>query len=382
MAEQPPGRWAAVRKVARFVAIYGPGRTWFKAAARLRLPLAGWSLAPQRRDVGLIGCGQFAFATIGYFLQRHSGHRVLACHDVDAAASRSLARALGAPHVAESGERLLDTPGMKVVYVVSNHASHADYAVQALARGLDVHVEKPVAVSHEQLVRLERARRTATGRLVAGYNRPFSAAMRELGQRMRIDPAGGFSMQCFVAGHRLGPDHWYRRPEEGTRICGNVGHWLDLWIHLLAWRGLPDRHDIQLAWADDRERDDNVCVSLASDRGDVASILLSARAEPFEGINESIQVQHGETLAKIDDFRRMTVWRGEAVHRFRYWPKDVGHGEALMQVFGAPTRDWSEVEVSTLLMLHIADMVRAGERTSSFSTSAARAALARAAGTT
>jgi predicted dehydrogenase len=359
-----PSPW---RKLFRFVAIYGPGRTLFKAASRLRLDLA---LPASRRapcDVGIVGCGQFAFATIGYYLPRAARHRIVACFDIDADARQTLARAFAVPNVVDSLGALLATPGLRTVYIASNHASHAPYAVDALARGLDVYVEKPVAVSFQQLVELERARRPARGRLFAGYNRPFSAAIAELRRTMPIADAP-FTMQCFVAGHVLGADHWYRRAGEGTRVCGNIGHWLDLFVHVLSWRRLPERLDIVVASADPREPDDNLNIAATSELGDLLSVTLSARAEPFEGINESIHVQHGETLCKIDDFRQSTVWQGERVRRRRYWPKDVGHRAALLQPFDdTRQRDWGEIVASTLLMLHIAAMVQQGTRISTFS---------------
>jgi hypothetical protein len=125
--------------------------------------------------------------------------------------------------------------------------------------------------------------------------------------------------------------------------------------------------DISLAWAHPSERDDNVVVSITSERDDLLSIMLTSRTEPFEGIHESIAVQHGNTMARIDDFRALTVWQGERLIRRRYWPKDVGHAAALMQPFDAePARAWREVEASTLLMLRIAEMVRDGERQTTF----------------
>jgi predicted dehydrogenase len=368
------GRGGGWRKLLRFVAIYGPGRTLYKAAGRLRFALPSWQPRRFAPDIGFIGCGQFAFATIGYFVQR----RVLACYDPDLAARDSLARALDVRHAAPSADALLATPGLRTVYIASNHASHAGYAARALALGLDTYVEKPIAVSREQLVPLLAAARASKARLWAGYNRPFSGAVRELRRRIRIDPAGGFSLHCFVAGHVLAPDHWYRRPEEGTRICGNVGHWLDLFVHLLAWRGLPSTLDIALAWADDDERDDNLAVSITTDRHDLCSIMLTSRTEPFEGIHESIAVQHGDATARIDDFRALTLWQGERLLKRRYWPKDVGHAAALMQPFDdAPARDWREVEASTLVMLRIAQMVRAGERRAGFALADELAALDR-----
>lgn len=367
---------APLRKLLRFVGIYGPGRTLFKAAGRMRLRLPSLRTGTRPRDIAIAGCGQFAYATIGYFLRRRFGQRVLGCFDIDAHAAASLARGLGVPHQCADFDALLALPGLRTLYIASNHASHADYAARALAAGLDVYVEKPVAVDMAQLVLLEESRRKAAGRLFAGYNRPFAAAVRDLRRQLQPDATSGISLQCFVAGHVLAADHWYRRPEEGTRICGNVGHWLDLFVHMLAWRGMPQRLDIALTWADGGERDENLSIAIATDRGDLCSIMLTARHEPFEGINESIQFQHADVCCKIDDFREMVLWQGVRRIRRRYWPKDPGHRDAIAQPFGdGPVRNWQEVVDSTLLMLRITDMVRAAERHALFNLPQARQAL-------
>lgn len=370
----------SIRKVVRFVGIYGPARTWFKAAGRLKLGARVPSLTSATRDVGVIGCGQFAFATIGFFL-RNQSHRLGTCFDINPQAQDAFARSLGVRHTPRNIEAFLATPGLKTVYIASNHASHTPYALQALALGLDTYIEKPVAVTHAQLVDLVRAKQQSGARVFAGYNRPFSGAIQLLRQRMRIDPEKGITLQCFVSGHAIAADNWYRRPEEGSRVCGNVGHWLDLFVHMLSWRGMPDRVAISMTIADPEHPDDNVAIAISSDRGDLFSVMLSTRAEPFEGVNESINVQHNNTIAKIDDFRLITIWQNEHLLRRRFWPKDVGHQGAILQPFRpSPSRDWHEVVHSTQLMLHIADMLRAGELHSSFSFRDSAAQLARAVG--
>jgi predicted dehydrogenase len=266
-------------------------------------------------------------------------------------------------------------PDIELVYVASNHASHTDYAVAALLAGKDVVVEKPVAVSVGQLRRLVEARRQSGRRVFAGYNRPFSAAVADLKASVGT-PSGPLTLSCFVSGHVLPESHWYRRPGEGTRICGNVGHWLDLAVHLLGWRGLPDRWRIVIGWSNPEQRDDDVAITLMSEAGDLVNIVLTARTEPFEGINESINVQWGDTIGKIDDFRHQTLWRGSGLRQRRYWPKDVGHRRAILQPFATTTpRAWSEIEDSTLLMLHLMEMVQSATPMSTFSFAQARAWL-------
>lgn len=358
----------SIHRFVRFSWIYGPRRAAFKAAGRLRwgratlMSLRPW---PAARDVGVIGCGQFAFATIGYVITTRIGNCFFAHFDPDPEAARSFARFYGS-RTRDSALAAIKDKRVRTVYVASNHASHADYAVAALEAGKDVYVEKPIAVTNQQLARLLRAREKATGRLFAGYNRPFSKAVRELKSACgAVD--GPLTLSCVVAGHVLAGGHWYRRPEEGTRICGNVGHWLDLMVHILSWRGLPKAWQISCTWSNPSARDEDVVIALTSTRGDLVSIVITARSEPFEGISEQIFLQWGDVQATIDDFRRMTVHKGSRRVARRYWPKDVGHVAAIMQPFVDASRNFEEVVHSTRLMLAITEMVSTGTRLRDFS---------------
>ena len=345
--------------------IYGTGKTLFKVFGRLR-PKYFSIKSRNISDIGVIGCGQFAYATIGYCIWRHYRNRFVCCFDINVNNQHSFSTFFGLQNNLSCAYEVIQHNRVKVIYIASNHASHTNYAIEALQAGRVVYVEKPVSVTREQLVKLLNTVRKTKGLIFAGYNRPFSGAIRKL--RTETEKAHSpLTLNCFISGHMIGTDHWYRRPEEGTRICGNVGHWLDLAVHILSWNELPDRWRVTLAYSDQQARDDDMVIILTSERGDLVNIVLTARSEPFEGINETINFQQNDVIAKIDDFRRMTVWRGEQLKKFRFWPKDVGHNLAIIQPFSGVHRDWHEVELSTLLMLFIKDMVIAGERFSEFS---------------
>ncbi|MFN6925952.1 MAG: Gfo/Idh/MocA family protein [Tabrizicola sp.] len=359
----------ALRKFWRFMCIYGVQRAVFKALGRLRRPvrLAWWRAS--RRDIAIIGCGQFAFSTIGYFLYKRFGARIFACFDPNATAAATFAATYGVPVVAGSVEVILSNPDIGFVYIASNHASHTDYAIRALEAGKVVYVEKPVSVSLQQFERLQGAVRQNHGRIFVGYNRPFSAAIEHVKQAVG-KPSGGLTLACYVSGHVIGPDHWYRDDGEGTRICGNAGHWIDLFVYLLSWRGIPESFEIQLLHASSEEPDDNFCLAVRSSEGDLFSLVLSSRTEPFEGINETVNIQWDSTIAKIDDFRKLTLWQEDRLHTKRFWPKDVGHRRAVLQPFSEDAhRDWRVVEISTILMLRIAEMTKRTERSATFSVS-------------
>jgi predicted dehydrogenase len=350
----------SLAKFLRFMSIYGLRRTIYKSAGRSRrlAKLLGPSPATTR-DVGTLGCGQFAFATVGCILCKQAGNRFADCFDPDTRARDSFAEfyRIGSPSPCAAD--LIARTDIELVYIISNHASHCDYAVAALATGKRVYIEKPVAVTEEQAVRLFGAIRQDPSRAFVGYNRPHSAAIRWIHEKSS-GLCGPLTLTCTVLGHVLGPDHWYRIPAEGTRICGNVGHWIDLAIHIFAWDAMPEWVEVTIAYSSPLSCDDDLAIMISTPRGDLVTIVITSRGEPFEGINETIVFQRGDLIAKIDDFRTMHWWMGESKGRQRYFPKDVGHVRAIMQPYSGHSRNWPEVEVSTMLMLRITDMVRTG----------------------
>lgn len=349
-------------KVYRYFKIYGLRRTLNKVSGRLRsFNIFKPKFLTRKPIIGLIGCGQFQFSTIGYFLSKGFTNRFLFSYDVEKENAKSLAVYYDVPKVVEGYENIFEQEGTELVYIASNHASHAKYAIEFLMKSIDVYCEKPISVSFDQFDSFLEALRNSDAEFYAGYNRPYSPAVKKIRNlvKSKHNVGGKFSLSCFISAHDLTVDHWYRKPEEGTRICGNVGHWIDLMIHMYNWRGnIPKYFKVQIAYSNTEEPDDNITISITTPEGDLTSITITARTEPFEGINETINFQYDTIIAKIDDFRKLTIWDEEKLYNKRYKPKDVGHKRSVMQPFEKDNRDLNEVIASTELMLHITDMVR------------------------
>ena len=60
---------------------------------------------------------------------------------------------------------------VKLVYIASNHSSHADYAVQLMRFGKNVHIEKPHVVSNNQLTTLMNEYIKKKSKIFLGFNR-------------------------------------------------------------------------------------------------------------------------------------------------------------------------------------------------------------------
>jgi predicted dehydrogenase len=346
-----------ILKVIRYAKIYGITRSLVKVAGRKHIKIVLPNFK-SKRTISIIGCGQFAFSTISYFLYFFRKGHFLGCYDIDNEKANNLGTFYRFSKVYSDTNTLFSDNACKLIYIASNHSSHAPYAVKALQNNIDVYIEKPIVVNFEQLVDLKEHIQSSTSRIFIGYNRPFSKAINIISKEIN-NIRKPISINCFISGHNIPVDHWYRKPEEGTRVCGNLGHWLDLTMYLFNKRGyIPIKYNISISYANINESDDNILVGFTTDFNDIVSILLSSRCEPFEGINETINIQCDNIIAKIDDFRRMTIWKDQIMKKFIFWPKDVGHKNAVLQPFSKESgRDFYEIEASTLLMLKIKDMV-------------------------
>ncbi len=199
--------------------------------------------------------------------------------------------------------RLIADPAVDLVYIASNHASHAEYAIQALERGKSVHIEKPHAVTEDQLLRLCRAMHSSSGRVRLGFNRPYSP----FGQAIRAalgSQSGPAMLNWFIAGHELPKDHWYFKDEEGGRVLGNLCHWTDFIYQLVP---AENRLPVVITPTRSRQADCDIAVTYRFGDDTLAVITFSAKGHTFEGVRERFAAHRGNVLISMDDFQELLV---------------------------------------------------------------------------
>src|SRR5256885_12394313 len=69
-------------------------------------------------------------------------------------------------HTTDDADRVFTDAEIGLIYIASNHASHAEYAIKAIQAGEHVHIEKPHVVAQNQLLRLCTARPKSHGGVV------------------------------------------------------------------------------------------------------------------------------------------------------------------------------------------------------------------------
>ena len=109
------------------------------------------TLNQDSRGIAIIGCGNYAFSNIAYYLYSIDKNFLRATYDLVPARARSLCARYRGGMAVKDWRVIRDDPNVKLVFIASNHASHSDFAVEMIRAGKHVHIEKPHVVSQDQL---------------------------------------------------------------------------------------------------------------------------------------------------------------------------------------------------------------------------------------
>jgi predicted dehydrogenase/threonine dehydrogenase-like Zn-dependent dehydrogenase len=276
-----------------------------------------------RLGLGFIGAGNYASSSL---LPHLAGDEHVELRHV--ATNRSLPamnaqRRFGFSTVSTDADAVLGDDAVDAVFIVTRHHSHADLTCRALEAGKAVFVEKPLALSDEELSRiLDVVAATGNDRLMVGFNRRFAPMLVEMRSRFGRSTEGAVARYSVNAG-TLGEHSWYRDETlEGSRFAGEGGHFIDTvswWldalpteVHATATR---DPHDLQ--------------VGLRFDDGSIATITYVTNGN-VRYPKEVFDVAARGRSARLENFRRAQVWTGRRRHTARAWGSvDKGQRQEL-----------------------------------------------------
>jgi myo-inositol 2-dehydrogenase/D-chiro-inositol 1-dehydrogenase len=132
-------------------------------------------------DVGVIGTGMIGQDHIRRITSVLSGARVAAVTDVDLDRARAVADGVPGAVVHDTGQAVIEDPGVDAVVVTSWGPTHEEYVLAAIAAGKQVFCEKPLATTREACDRIVDAE-VATGRRLVqvGFMRRFDPQYRAM----------------------------------------------------------------------------------------------------------------------------------------------------------------------------------------------------------
>ena len=336
-----------LKKTIRYLKLYGVGRTIVKIMGQYHmkkeyavLPANHVTTIP-KQHVGIIGCGNFSFSNIAFYLKKNYGNVIKAAMDVNVHRAASLFEKYNAAYFTTNAEEVFTDKTIDLIYVASNHASHAPYAIRALEEGKSVHIEKPNAVNIEQLVNLCNAMQSSKGKVRLGFNRPESKLGKIIIGALNNE-TGAAMLNWFVAGHEIEKEHWYFASDEGGRILGNLCHWTDL-----IYRMTPEeKYPIKIIPSRAEKSDCDISVSMIFGDGTIATINFSAKGHTFEGVRETLNAHKGNTLIELKDFQYLRIDTVEKVRKYNLFHRDHGHEIAVKKSYEMHMLDDNAADVS------------------------------------
>ena len=365
------------QKAARYVRLYGLSRTLFKIKGQYHMKSdetfdgSRWDNGAcrtpnaQDRNVAIIGCGGYAFSNIAYYLRKHNPRYLRATYDSNKSRALSLCRTYGGAYAVADWRDILVDPQVKIVFIASNHASHAEYAVACIEAGKHVHIEKPHVVTQEQLDRLIAVmRQYPRAKVYLGFNRRRSRLFGEL-QKILARESGPLMINWFVVGHDIPNDHWYYDEKEGGRVLGNLCHWTDLTLHLVT---LEKAFPCTIIPATPGDTKSDSLVSIIFADHSCASITFSAKGHTFEGVREVLNLHKGNVIANLTDFQALTLDVVEKKTKVRLWHRDHGHEANIVHSFagtsekGGPGESEAYIAATAKFFLAIRQAIDSGEK--------------------
>lgn len=316
--------------------------------------------------VGILGAGSFARSTLIPAIRRVPSLEPRVLCSAGGLSAATTGRKHGFAAATTDEAVVLADPSVHAVFLLTRHNQHARQVVAALGAGKHVFVEKPLALTVEELAAVEEALASAPDRLLTvGFNRRFSPAAARVKAFFADGPGPLTASIRFNAG-MIPQEHWTQNAEEGGgRIIGEACHAIDVACFLVGAPPVRVFAESIGGPSAPAVTDDQCFITLRHANGSVSSVAYLAGGDRvFE--KERVEVIGGGRVAVIEDFRTVVTVIGGRTQRKRAWQQDKGH-QAEIEAFaraiasGGPAPiPWAELRAVSLAAILAVRSLREG----------------------
>ena len=315
------------------------------------------------RDMGIsvIGAGSYMGGVLMPTLQNVRDTALRGIMSAGGLSAEDFRRRYGFAYSTARMSDIMEDTQTRALIIATPHREHGSLVHAGLAHGKAVFVEKPLAMTREEVRQIAKDLAT-NNRLMVGYNRRFSRHTELL--RMGFRDRGGSSLLSIrVNGGFIDGEHWIQDTDVGGgRIIGEVCHFVDLAQHLVSSPIVAVFAQGLGPFDRDREAEDNLSAVLTHTDGSITTILYTAKGDPAAG-KERIEMFADGTYGEINDFKSSIVRRSGKVESVK--GADKGQRDELKEWLravrnGAPMPiSPDDLIMSTVASLAIIESLRA-----------------------
>jgi len=283
--------------------------------------------AEGKAQVAFIGAGNFTTQMLLPLFPKQNVQLKTIVSSTGVSASHA-GKKFGFGNVCTDSKQVWDDTKINTVVVSTPHSSHASLVCEGLKAGKHVFVEKPLALTHEQLDSVVHQMNTHPNQMVMiGFNRRFSPHTQQIKQWLQATP-GPKSIIITMNAGAIPANHWTQDLEVGGgRINGEACHLIDL-ARYLAGSPIVKSTANTMVGGDGR-LGDCVSISLSFADGSIATVHYFANGSK-DFPKERYEVFAGGKVAVCNNFLRSDLIGTKKKLKTR--GQDKGH-KAELQAF-------------------------------------------------
>jgi len=313
-----------------------------------KVPVQGALKKAHKGDIrlGWVGAGSFAMTTLLPAVKDIKGVDLIGISAGSGAGSSSSARVHGFRYASSDHKSIIKDPKVDAVVITTRNSTHAQIAIEALNMGKHVFVEKPMALTSDELIRLVDAHRQHPDQVIqVGYNRRyahFTSKIKEFFEGRK----GPMMIYYRVNSGKLPKNSWiYEDREGGSRYITELCHFMD-YCQFLSGSKIVDHNVLKVEGGSlsEKEEWENVIMTLKFGDGSVATILYNTVGDPSYS-KEFLEVHSEGSTAIMTDFRELELIRNGKKKKFRDRLRtDKGHRSSIVHFLNNIKRGKSEFD--------------------------------------
>ena len=278
-----------------------------------------------RGILGIIGSGNFTSMMIVPTLKKLNADMKYICSS-KGLSSTILAKKYGIALSSTDYQTVINDPEVDSVIITTRHNQHASMVIESIKAGKHVFVEKPLAVTEEQLILIlqtytDAANVNSNVSVMVGFNRRFSPFMVKAKEIFDLGNNSINVIATMNAGY-IPQDVWVQDMETGGgRIIGEACHYVDL-ISYLTGSKIISVHMSALG-ENPSVNTDNAIITLKYENGSQGVINYFSNGSKAYSKERIVIFGSGKTLI-VDNFREM---KGYGINGFKKLKgkQDKGH---------------------------------------------------------
>lgn len=255
-------------------------------------------------NIGFIGAGSYAQGNLLPNIPKNTPQIVnKAVLTNNGTTSKRVAEKFGF-EVCTANESEIFKDSVNTVFIATRHDSHAEYVLKALKTGKNVFVEKPICLTSNELVEIDKVYSESGQKtnIMLGFNRRFSPLSSLLKKKIGEGP---MTMIYRINAGNIPTDSWIQDMEiGGGRIIGEACHFIDY----LTWlNGSLPKSVYATSLPDSKGLNDTVNINITFENGSTGVVAYYANGSK-ELPKEYIEVFHAGSTAILSDFKQLKVY--------------------------------------------------------------------------